>query len=84
MTVWDEGTWEHLENGRAADWHARGHLDLRLRGLKLRGAFALFRPPGGVRGSWLLVKLNDEEADAEADLLALRPESVRKVSRRRR
>jgi DNA ligase D-like protein (predicted 3'-phosphoesterase) len=81
VLVWDEGTWELLrprKDGAPADWHARGQLELRLLGRKLRGAFALFRPRSGSRNPWLLVKLHDEEADAEADLLALRPGSVRR------
>lgn len=82
VLVWDEGTWEHMKDGAAGDWHARGQLDLRLAGRKLRGAFALFRPRSGSRNPWMLVKLNDEEADAEADLLALRPGSVRRGPRR--
>jgi DNA ligase D-like protein (predicted 3'-phosphoesterase) len=83
ILVWDEGTWERLEDGAPADWHACGHLDLRLQGRKLRGAFALFRARGNPRGPWVLLKLDDEEADAETDLLALRPESVRRGWRRR-
>jgi hypothetical protein len=49
---------------------------------KLRGAFALFRPQPGERSPWVLVKLEDEEADAETDVVALRPQAVRRVARR--
>lgn len=84
MLLWDEGTWEHLEEGAPADCHARGRLALRLAGRKLRGAFALFRPPRGRRSAWVLVKLEDEEADAETDVVVLRPHAVRRAGRRRK
>ena len=84
MVLWDEGTWEHLEKGTPADWLARGRLGLRLMGSKLRGAFALFRPRQGKREPWVLLKLEDEEADAETDVLALRPQAVRRKGRRPR
>ncbi|HET9301105.1 MAG TPA: hypothetical protein VFO11_14235, partial [Candidatus Polarisedimenticolaceae bacterium] len=73
-----KGTWEHLADGTTAAGHARGRLHLRLIGRKLRGAFALFRPRPGDRSTWLLVKLEDEEADAETDVVALRPQAVRR------
>jgi len=82
MLLWDAGTWEHLAEGSPAEGHARGRLDLRLSGSKLRGAFALFRPQPGERSPWVLVKLEDEEADAETDVVALRPQAVRRVARR--
>jgi bifunctional non-homologous end joining protein LigD len=78
MFVWDEGTWELLRDGTPGGWFAQGHLELRFTGRKLRGAFSLYRPRGTGRDPWLLVKLPDEEADAEADLVASRPESVRR------
>jgi hypothetical protein len=82
MLLWDEGTWEHLEDGAAADCHARGRLALRLAGRKLRGAFALFRPQEGRRNAWVLVKLEDEEADAETDVVVLRPQVMRCAGQR--
>ena len=82
ILLWDEGTWEHLEDGAAAECHARGRLALRLTGLKLRGAFALFRPKEGRRHPWVLVKLDDEEADAETDVVVLRPHVVRRAGQR--
>ena len=81
MLLWDEGTWEHLAEESPVEGHARGRLDLRLTGRKLRGAFALFRPRPSERSPWVLVKLEDEEADAEADVVALRPLAVRRAPR---
>ncbi|HEX5042773.1 MAG TPA: DNA polymerase ligase N-terminal domain-containing protein [Candidatus Polarisedimenticolaceae bacterium] len=82
MLLWDEGTWELLVDGSPSDGHARGRLDVRLTGRKLRGAFALFRPRPSDRSPWLLVKLEDEEADAEMDVVVLRPQAVRRASRK--
>jgi DNA ligase D-like protein (predicted 3'-phosphoesterase) len=78
MLLWDEGTWDLLAEGTPTDGHARGRLDLRLTGRKLRGAFALFRSHPGERSPWVLIKLEDEEADAETDVMALHPQAVRR------
>ena len=42
MIAWDRGTVEYLE-GPAEEEIARGKLDLQLRGMKLRGRFAVVR-----------------------------------------
>jgi hypothetical protein len=49
-----------------------------LHGHKLRGGYALTRTGIDQRGRerWLLVKKRDADADAEHDILSLRPESV--------
>jgi|SRR5579884_2573275 len=81
VLVWDSGTYRNrserdgkplpieraLENGRAAFW---------LEGKKLRGGFVLMRMYRGPERNWLLIKLDDEEADPEYDPVRSRPESV--------
>src|SRR5579871_2316168 len=81
VLVWDRGDYRTLserdgapvsmeralEQGRAAFW---------LEGQKLRGGFALVRMHRGPERNWLLVKLDDEEADPEYDPVRERPESV--------
>ena len=58
---------------------AKGHLELELRGEKLRGRWHLVRT-GGAGGpgktSWILFKAKDETADPSYDVTAERPESV--------
>jgi hypothetical protein len=48
-----------------------------LEGRKLRGGYALTRIGKGSRGRWLLVKMDDEEADARRKPVKSQPESVR-------
>jgi bifunctional non-homologous end joining protein LigD len=69
--VWDEGTYESLEetNGsKAAQEKAllkglrEGSLKFRLNGHKLKGEFALVRTKGRGENSWLLIKHRDRYA----------------------
>ena len=55
---------------------AAGHFAFELDGEKLRGGWALTRVAQGRDERWLLVKVRDDEADRERDLVAERPESV--------
>lgn len=74
VVVWDTGRYEHrTRHGGAAvpaaEALAAGHVVVRLEGERLRGGFALTRVPvGGDPDAWLLVKLDDEHADRDADL----------------
>src|ERR1700733_8156314 len=71
VMVWDEGTYEPLEetNGtKAAEERALlkqlrdGSLKFRLNGKKLKGEFALVRTKGRGDNSWLLIKHRDRYA----------------------
>lgn len=76
MIVWDRGMVEYLE-GPAEDEVRRGKLDLRLRGLKLRGRFALVKLAKSAKGDeWLLFKKKDEHADASRMIVDELPRSV--------
>jgi bifunctional non-homologous end joining protein LigD len=89
MIVWDTGTYENIKEdarGRPIPMAMaleRGSIKVRLAGRKLRGAYSLVRSGGrggggeaGGKEQWLLIKVADETADPEADLLSSRPESV--------
>ena len=74
VMVWDEGTYESLEetNGtKAAQEKAlrkglrAGSLKFRLNGKKLKGEFALVRTKGRGDNSWLLIKHRDRYASAQ-------------------
>jgi DNA ligase D-like protein (predicted 3'-phosphoesterase) len=72
VIVWDTGDYEPLSGGLD-----EGHLVFELHGRKLRGGFALTRTGReDARERWLLVKVSDEEADRERDLVAEEPASV--------
>jgi bifunctional non-homologous end joining protein LigD len=64
---WDGGTYEPLGDGDALAQLERGKLDFALKGERLRGAFTLIRMKGRV-GEWLLIKKQDEFADAGWEL----------------
>jgi DNA ligase D-like protein (predicted 3'-phosphoesterase) len=81
VLVWDLGTYQNLRiQGDSAVPMARGlaegHLIFWLEGKKLRGGFALHRFREGEEESWLLIKLDDEEASRNHDPVKMQPESV--------
>jgi DNA ligase D-like protein (predicted 3'-phosphoesterase) len=61
--VWDTGLYEPAEDPGPAI--AAGHLRFVVLGEKIRGGFALTRTRmGGNEANWILVKIDDELADA--------------------
>lgn len=81
VLVWDTGKFRNLTEKKGvaiplAEAVAHGHLKVWLEGRKLKGGYALTRFKTGKDEAWLLVKADDGEADASADLLTTRPESV--------
>lgn len=78
VIVWDTGTYTNLtkKNGvplTMAQAFDHGHIKVELHGKKLKGAFALtkFR-----ENNWLLVKVNDEYADATRNPVETQTKSV--------
>jgi hypothetical protein len=53
-----------------------GHVTVWLEGRKLRGGYALTRIGKGATGRWLLVKMDDDAADARRRPVKTQPESV--------
>lgn len=84
VLVWDLNTYRNLsrdeEGGELpmGDALERGHLKVWLEGRKLTGGYALTRTPGleGDEDAWLLVKMDDEEADARRNPTSTQPDSV--------
>src|ERR1043165_8541901 len=60
---WDGGTYKLLGEGDASEQLERGKLEFELHGERLRGAFTLVRMKGR-EGEWLLIKKQDEFAEA--------------------
>ncbi len=76
MIAWDRGSVEYLE-GPAEEEIARGKLDLRLRGMKLRGRWALVKLKKSAKGDeWLLFKKKDDFSSKERSLVDELPRSV--------
>jgi DNA ligase D-like protein (predicted 3'-phosphoesterase) len=83
VLVWDAGTYRNLkeddEGDRVSmtDQLAGGHATVWLDGEKLTGGYALTRVATGDDERWLLVKMDDEVADARRNPVSTEPESVK-------
>lgn len=81
VIVWDEGPYENIteKDGEIVPPEqalADGHFLLRLHGRKISGSYALQRTGNGDEARWLLVKMDDEHADARRNPVSTEPESV--------
>jgi len=81
VLVWDRGTYQNLtekdgEKIGVAEALERGHVSFRLEGEKVRGGYALTRFRTGKGEAWLLVKMDDAEADPARNPVATEPGSV--------
>jgi len=81
VIVWDRGIYRNLTEDDGEEVPAdeavdRGHLKVWLEGEKLTGGFALTRVGGGKKLRWLLVKMDDEGADARRNPVRTEPRSV--------
>jgi len=77
ILIWDRGTWAAI--GDIDESLRRGTLKFRLAGQKLKGGWTLARlkpRKGEKQSNWLLIKEDDEAAEATTDVLEVRPESV--------
>lgn len=81
VIVWDTGPYENIteKNGKKIPMKEAidtGKVSVNLDGKKLKGGYALIRTGAGNRSRWLLVKIDDEEADARRNPVSTEPESV--------
>lgn len=82
VIVWDTGKYENIS--RKEDRHismsealGSGHVKVRLFGKKLGGGYALIHTRmRGVEKNWLLIKENDDHADARRKPVSTEPQSV--------
>lgn len=80
VIVWDKGTYRNMseKNGREIpieDALRQGRAKIWLDGHKLQGGYALTRI-GTNPARWLLIKMNDSEADARRNITEDEPNSV--------
>ncbi len=81
VLVWDAGTYRDLatdDDGSPVPLERqldRGHATFWLEGSKLKGGYALIRN-GSYNERWLLVKMDDDEADARRNPVSTEPHSV--------
>ncbi len=84
MIIWDRGTYRNLkeedENGEVPSLKAQiegGHVTIWLEGQKLQGGYALIRTGKGEKPRWLLIKMDDDGADARRNPTSTEPNSVK-------
>jgi len=85
VLVWDRGIYENIteKDGKItpmAEALEQGHALIWLHGKKVSGGYALQRIGKGKEVRWLLVKMDDKEADARRNPVSTEPKSV--LSRR--
>lgn len=81
VLIWDQGTYRNLMEEKADPLAMResidaGHVEVWLEGDKLRGGYAIVEMKGREGDQWLLIKMNDEEADARRNPVRTQPDSV--------
>lgn len=83
VMVWDTGTYRNLRAGQASDSLdmqgslRAGLIEVWLDGEKLRGGYALKRISSGEKAHWLLIKMNDAEANARRKPTSTQNKSVK-------
>jgi bifunctional non-homologous end joining protein LigD len=82
VLLWDKGVWTPEDPDPAAALR-KGTLHFRVDGEKLHGRWVLTRTRGDERKpQWLLIKRNDDAARADVDIVAQRPESVKRAPKK--
>ena len=82
VSVWDRGTYRNLRAEKEDDGASmetaleEGKAEVWLEGEKISGGYALVRMQTGNEERWLLIKMDDEEADARRKPTSTEPESV--------
>ena len=83
IMVWDRGTYQNLKEEEEedppslSDQIEDGHATIWLEGEKLKGGYALIRTGKGEKARWLLIKMDDDEADARRNPTSTEPDSVK-------
>ena len=85
ILVWDRGNYknnkkEEPEKGSIPSIEEQiedGHLTIWIDGEKLRGGYAMIRTGGGENPRWLLIKMDDSEADARRNPTSTENKSVK-------
>lgn len=83
VMIWDKGNIESIkqdEDGKPislSDSYSNGSIEVYLHGQKLQGGYNLVEMKGGrMKGNWLLMKQDDEEADARRNPVSTQAKSV--------
>lgn len=83
VLLWERGSYRNLRSGRDGKPVTMksslqdGLIEVWLEGEKLHGGYALKRTRGGKKPQWLLIKMDDEGADARRNPVSTEPDSVK-------
>jgi len=85
VLVWDRGSYHNLKENEGQDGEhpsvaqqiQDGHATIWLEGQKLTGGYAFIRTGSGKDDRWLLIKMDDEAADARRNPVSTEPDSVK-------
>ncbi|MBD3377952.1 DNA ligase [candidate division KSB1 bacterium] len=78
VMIWDAGTINPVkEDHSLAEEYKEGHIEVWLKGNKLEGGYALIRTGKGKDAKWLLIKMDDDKADARRNPVNSEPKSVK-------
>lgn len=90
VLVWDTGTYRNIKKHKAQskdgkdtgmsmeELYDKGQIEVWLEGEKIKGGYALVHTKmGGDKKNWLLIKMDDEEADARRNPVSTEPDSVK-------
>jgi DNA ligase D-like protein (predicted 3'-phosphoesterase) len=82
VLVWDAGPYRNLRAEKDDDGTNMqesfddGKIEVWLEGQKLQGGYVLIRTGDGEDARWLLIKMDDDEADARRNPTSTEPKSV--------
>lgn len=83
VMIWDKGTFKNLKHDKdgkeisLSKSYKMGTLEFSLEGEKLQGGYALVKmKSGNMKGNWLLIKMDDDDADARRKPTSTQNKSV--------
>lgn len=81
VLIWDRGPYRNIteKEGKTRSMNkaiSAGHVLVELQGEKISGAYALHRTGSGADSRWLLIKMDDEHADARRNPVSTQGQSV--------
>ena len=83
VLIWDRGHYRNLKKDQdedpptIAEQIEGGHVTIWLEGDKLTGGYALIQTDSGEDPRWLLIKMDDDQADARRNPTSTEPASVK-------
>ena len=77
VLVWDIGSYENTKDKSLRTQFENGRIEVFLKGTKLQGGYAVIRAKvGNSDDNWLLIKMDDEYADARRNPVSTEPDSA--------